>query len=79
MVIKYYILPVVTLQPTPHTIIYNLKLAKTYSIATSIGIGILKEIIDERYRKGGEIEDMCANVGGVVLFRFDLNMITKKF
>jgi hypothetical protein len=48
------------------------KKAKTYSIATSIGIGILKEIIDERYRKGGEVEDMYANVGGVVLFRFDL-------
>ena len=48
------------------------KKAKTYSIIASLGIGILKEIIDERYRKGGEIEDMCANVGGVVLFRFDL-------
>ena len=48
------------------------KKAKTYSIVASLGIGIIKEIIDERYRKGGEIEDMCANVGGVVLFRFDL-------
>ena len=48
------------------------KKAKTYSIVASLGIGILKEIIDERYRKGGEVEDMYANVGGVVLFRFDL-------
>mgnify|MGYP003965266119 FL=1 len=48
------------------------KKAKTYSIATSIGIGILKEIIDERYRKGWEAGDMYANAGGIVLFRFDL-------
>ena len=48
------------------------KKAKTYSIIASLGIGILKEIIDERYRKGGEVEDMYANVGGVVLFKFDL-------
>ena len=48
------------------------KKAKTYSIATSIGIGILKEIIDERYRKGWEAGDMYANMGGIVLFRLDL-------
>jgi len=48
------------------------KKAKTYSIVASLGIGILKEIIDERYRKGWEAGDMYANAGGIVLFRFDL-------
>jgi len=48
------------------------KKAKTYSIVASLGIGIIKEIIDERYRKGWEAGDMYANAGGVVLFRFDL-------
>jgi len=48
------------------------KKAKTYSIVASLGIGIIKEIIDERYRKGWEAGDMYANVGGIVLFRLDL-------
>ena len=48
------------------------KKAKIYSIIASLGIGILKEIIDERYRKGWEAGDMYANAGGIVLFRFDL-------
>ena len=51
------------------------KKAKRYSIIASLGIGIIKEIIDERYRKGWEAGDMYANVGGIILFRFDL---TKK-
>ena len=48
------------------------KKAKRYSTITSLGIGIIKEIIDERYRKGWEVGDMYANVGGIVLFRYDL-------
>jgi len=48
------------------------KKAKTYSIITSLGIGILKEIIDERYRNGWEAGDMYANACGIVLFRLDL-------
>ena len=48
------------------------KKAKTYSIVASLGMGIIKEIIDERYRKGWEAGDMYANVGGIVLFRLDL-------
>lgn len=48
------------------------KKAKTYSIVASLGIGIIKEIIDERYRKGWEAGDMYANVSGIVLFRLDL-------
>ena len=61
-----------------HTTYYYLqpklghKKAKTYSIITSLGIGILKEIIDERYRKGWEAGDIYANACGIVLFRFDL-------
>ena len=49
--------------------------AKRYSIIASLGIGSSQEIIDERYRKGWEAGDMYANVGGIILFRFDL---TKK-
>ena len=48
------------------------KKAKTYSTVATVGIGIAKEIIDERYRKGWEAGDMYANVSGIVLFRLDL-------
>jgi hypothetical protein len=48
------------------------KKAKIYSTAATIGIGIAKEIIDERYRKGWEAGDMYANISGIVLFRLDL-------
>ena len=50
------------------------KKAKIYSTAATIGMGIIKEIIDERYRKGWEAGDMYANVGGIVLFRLDLKL-----
>ena len=48
------------------------KKAKTYSTVATVGIGIAKEIIDERYRKGWEAGDMYANMSGIVLFRFNL-------
>lgn len=48
------------------------KKAKRYSTIASLGVGIIKEIIDERYRKGWEEGDMYANIGGVILFRYDL-------
>ena len=48
------------------------KKAKRYSTITSLGIGIIKEIVDERYRKGWEKGDMYANMGGIILFRYDL-------
>ena len=50
------------------------KKAKIYSTAATIGMGIIKEIIDERYRKGWEAGDMYANVGVIVLFRLDLKL-----
>jgi len=48
------------------------KKAKTYSIITSLGTGIIKEIIDERYRGGWEQGDIYANMGGIILFRIDI-------
>ena len=48
------------------------KKAKIYSTVATLGIGIAKEIIDERYRKGWEVGDMYANMSGIVLFKFDL-------
>lgn len=51
------------------------KKAKRYSIIASLGIGILKEIIDEHYRKGWESKDMYSNIGGILLFRFDLEKL----
>jgi hypothetical protein len=35
-------------------------------------VGAAKEFIDEKYRKGWEKEDMYANIGGIILFRYDL-------
>jgi len=54
------------------------KKAKIYSIGTSVGIGIIKEIIDERYRKGWEAGDMYANMSGIILFRLDLSKNNRK-
>jgi hypothetical protein len=54
------------------------KKAKTYSILTSLGVGIMKEIIDERYRKGWEAGDIYANTGGIILFRLDLSKNNRK-
>ena len=54
------------------------KKAKIYSIGTSVGIGIIKEIIDERYRKGWEAGDMYANLSGIILFRLDLSKNNRK-
>ena len=48
------------------------KKAKRYSTIASLGVGIIKEIVDERYRKGWEQGDMYANMGGIILFRYDL-------
>lgn len=52
---------------------YGEKKAKLYSSLISIGVGITKEIIDEKYRKGWEVEDMYANAGGILLFRVSIN------
>jgi len=50
------------------------KKAKTYSIIASLGIGIIKEIIDERYRTGYEKGDIVANMGGVLLFKYHISL-----
>ena len=38
----------------------------------------MKEIIDERYRKGWEAGDIYANTGGIILFRLDLSKNNRK-
>jgi|TARA_R110002074_G_scaffold25678_2_gene75928 hypothetical protein len=48
------------------------KKAKIYSTIISLGTGIIKEIIDERYRGGWEQGDIYANMGGIILFRIDI-------
>ena len=47
--------------------------AKIYSTLISVGIGVGKEIIDEKYRKGWEVGDVYANFGGIILFRYTIN------
>jgi len=51
---------------------YGKQKAKLYSTILSLSIGIAKEIIDERYRKGWEPGDMVANGGGIIIFRLSL-------
>ena len=46
--------------------------ARLYGSGISLGIGILKEVIDEHYRKGWEAGDLYANMGGILLFRLDI-------
>tara|TARA_R100000951_G_scaffold68219_1_gene57574 strand:- start:298 stop:675 length:378 start_codon:yes stop_codon:yes gene_type:complete len=46
--------------------------ARLYGSGISLGIGILKEVVDERYRKGWEAGDLYANIGGIILFRLDI-------
>ena len=48
------------------------KKAKIYSTIISLGTGIIKEIIDERYRGGWEQGDIYTNMGGIILFRIDI-------
>ena len=46
--------------------------ARLYSMLVPIMVGAAKEYVDEKYRSGWEVEDMYANMGGIVLFRYDL-------
>jgi len=46
--------------------------ARLYGSCISLGVGILKEVVDERYRKGWEAGDLYANIGGILLFRLDI-------
>lgn len=46
--------------------------ARLYGSGISLGIGILKEVVDQRYRKGWEAGDLYANMGGIILFRIDI-------
>ena len=39
--------------------------AKIYSILIATGAGIAKEIIDEKWRKGYELDDITANSFGI--------------
>lgn len=48
------------------------KKARAWAGTLSITAGIIKEIIDEKYRKGYERGDIIANMGGIVLWRYDL-------
>lgn len=48
------------------------KRARLYSVLVPLVVGAAKEFIDEKYRKGWEKEDMYANIGGIILFRYDL-------
>mgnify|MGYP001037883342 CR=1 FL=1 len=48
------------------------KKARAWAGTISLTAGIIKEIIDEKYRKGYEQGDIIANMGGVVLWRYDL-------
>lgn len=52
---------------------YGKKKARLYSSLISLGVGITKEIVDEKYRKGWEAGDMYANMVGIVLFRVSIN------
>tara|TARA_R110002012_G_scaffold118746_4_gene267727 strand:+ start:160 stop:552 length:393 start_codon:yes stop_codon:yes gene_type:complete len=46
--------------------------ARIWGAGISLGVGIAKEVIDERYRKGYEQGDIIANMAGILLFRIDI-------
>jgi len=46
--------------------------ARLYGSGISLGVGILKEVVDQHYRKGWEAGDLYANMGGIILFRIDI-------
>lgn len=46
--------------------------ARVWAGTLSLTAGIIKEIIDEKYRKGYEQGDIIANMGGVLLWRYDI-------
>ena len=46
--------------------------ARLYGSGISLGVGVLKEVVDQRYRKGWEAGDLYANMGGILLFRLDI-------
>ena len=48
------------------------KKAKLYSTILTLSIGACKELVDQRYRSGWEIQDMYANSLAVTIFRYEI-------
>jgi len=50
------------------------KKARAYAGILSFSAGVIKEVLDERYRTGYEKGDIIANMGGVLLFKYHISL-----
>ena len=48
------------------------KKAKLYSTVITLSVGAGKELIDQKYRGGWEVQDMYANGLAVTIFRYEI-------